>query len=200
MDSHPSSSDSETHAFEALLRDQPLRAVPHELRESILSRHTLNLRTAESRPNPSVWETWWSGASSPLTGLVGIWMLAWLAFQLDPWILGSPTPSVAAPSARAIREAREERLALLRSLEQPSLQPKPEPQTPAHLRPRSHLRRRHRPNPMQGLPHLQLALNSEGQDLFAREVEACSPVHETNSIPTFGVRPSPKTPVFHLNA
>jgi len=200
MDSSSISSDPERHAFEARLRAQPLRPVPHELRESILCRHSSNLRTAERRPSPSVWETWWSRVSSPLTGLAGIWVLAWLAFQLDPWILGSQTPSVAAPSARAVREAREERLALLRSLEQPGLQPEPEPQTPAHLRPRSQLRRRHRPNPVQGLPHLHLAGNTGAKTVFAREVEAARPVHETGSIPTSDIRPRSKTPVFHLNA
>lgn len=199
MDS-PSSSDPERHAFEARLRAQTLRPVPHELRESILFRHTSNLRTAERRPSPSVWETWWSRVSSPLTGLAGIWVLAGLAFQLDPWILGSQTPSVAAPSARAVLEAREERLALLRSLEQPGLQPEPEPQTPAHLRPRSHLRRRHRPHPAQGLPHLQLALNTGAKTVFAREVQAARPVHEIGSLPISDIRPRSKTAVFHLNA
>ncbi len=200
MDSHPSSSAPETHAFEALLRAQPLRAVPHKLRESILSRHTLNLRPDEGHPSPSVWEMWWSRGASPLTGLAGIWILAWLAFQLDPWVLGSPTPSVAAPSARAVREAREERLALLRSLEQPGLQAEPEPQTPAHLRPRSHLQRRHRPHPVQGLPCLQFALNPAGETPFTREVEAGSPVHRTDPLPTSAFDPISRTPVFHLNA
>ncbi len=199
MDS-PSSSDPERHAFEARLRTQPLREVPEELRRSILSRHASDHRPAEVRPNAGVWEMWWSGASSPMTGLVGIWMLAWLVFQLDPWILGSQTPSVAAPSARAVREAREERLALLRSLEQPGLQPEPEPQTPAHLRPRSHLRRRHRPHPAQGLPHLQLALNTGAKTVFAREVQAARPVHEIGSLPISDIRPRSKTAVFHLNA
>ena len=200
MDSPASSSDPESHAFEALLRAQPLRPVPRELRASILTRHTSDLRPAEGRPSPSVWEMWWSRVSSPLTGLAGIWMLAWLVFQLDPWILGSQTPSVAPPSARAIREAREERLALLRSLEQPSLQAEPEHQTPSHLRPRSHLQRRHHPHPVQGLPCLQLALNSGGQALFAREIEPGSPVHETDLFPTSDFRPSFKNPVFHNNA
>lgn len=200
MDSHASSSDPETHAFEARLRTQPLLAVPEDLRRSILSRHASEHRPAEVRPSAGVWEMWWSGASSPLTGLVGIWMLAWLVFQLDPWIFGSQTPSVAAPSAHAVREAREARLALLRSLEQPGLQPEPEPQTPAHLRPRSHLRRRHRSHPVQGLPHLQLALNTGAETVFAREVQAARPVHETGSLPIPDIRPRSETPVFHLNA
>ena len=200
MDSHASSSDPETHAFEARLRTQPLREVPEELRRSILSRHASDHRPTEVPPSAGVWEMWWSRVSSPLTGLVGIWMLAWLVFQLDPWILGSQTPSVAAPSARAIREAREERLALLRSLEQPSLLPEPEPQTPAHLRPRSHLRRHHRPDPVQRLTRLQLALNSGGQALFTREVEAGSPVHTTDPLPTSDVVLISRTPAFHLSA
>jgi hypothetical protein len=197
--SEPPSSEPEAHAFEALLQSQPLRPVPQELRDTILSRHAQERRPAERRPIPSVWEHWWTRMSSPVTGLAAIWILAWIGFQLDTWILGSPIPSAAVPSSQALQEAREERLALLRALESQNHQTEPEPRSPAHLQPRSHLRQRLRPGQAQGLPSVKLAWAGGDQPPFDRDVQASSPVYEMGSLTAHDSVPIPEYPLPLLN-
>jgi hypothetical protein len=193
------SSELEAHAFEALLQAQPLRPVPQELRDTILSRHASKHRPTERRPNPSVWEHWWTRMSSPVMGLAAIWILAWIGFQLDTWILGSPIPSAAVPSAQALQEAREERLALLRALESPNPQTEPEPRSPSHLQPRSHLRRRLRPEQAQRPPSAQLTWAGGDQTRFDRDVQASSPVYEMGSLTAHDSVPIPEYPLPLLN-
>jgi hypothetical protein len=197
--SAPPSSEPEAHAFEALLQAQPLRPVPQELRDTIFSRHAQEGRPAERRPSPSVWEIWWTRMSSPVTGLAAIWILAWVGFQLDTWVLGSPAPSAAVPSSQALQEAREERLALLRALESQNHQTEPEPQSPAHLQPRSHLRRRLCPEQAQTSPSAQLTWAGRDLGRFNRDAWTSSQFHEMGSLPVLDHIPIPEFPTPSIN-